>query len=91
MHIPFHLLTLFCSKKNMHLTQVKPKPTQTHMSTKCSPELVVGGCEHQKPPKRIIHAFVANVDAFCLAYPDEPICKNCFIQEAPCTKNHTKN
>lgn len=80
MHIPFHLLTLFCSKKNMHLTQVKPKLVQT-----------IGGCENQKPPERIIHAFVANVEAFCIAYPDEPICTNCFIQEAPCTKNHTKN
>jgi hypothetical protein len=32
---------------------------------------------------RIIHEFVANVEAFCIAYPDEPICKNCFIRDYP--------
>lgn len=37
--------------------------------------------EASKKQTRIIKEFVANVEAFCVAYPDEPICKNCFIRD----------
>lgn len=110
MHIPFHLLSIVCSKKTLHRILIQQSfndykyiGTQFHKKYPMFEQVYNHEFQYYTTPDlptpppnmfsemkqartkqtRIIHEFVANVEAFCLAYPDEAICKNCFIRDYP--------
>ena len=74
----------FNEYKNVYHKFTKTYPEHDFTDTTCFQkypkirEDIVKGSQKQS---RIIKEFVANVEAFCVAYPDEPICKNCFIRD----------
>jgi hypothetical protein len=71
----------FREYKHVYTQFTKTHPQYDFTDTTCYPKIreeIVNGSQKQS---RIIKEFVANVEAFCIAYPDEPICKNCFVRD----------
>ena len=74
----------FKEYKHVYTQFTKTYPEYDFTDTTCFqkyPKIIKDITHGSKKQTSIIKEFVANVEAFCVAYPDEPICKNCFIRD----------
>ena len=74
----------FKEYKHVYTQFAKTYPQYDFTDTACFqkyPKIKEDIYKGSQKQSRIIKEFVANVEAFCVAYPDEPICKNCFIRD----------
>lgn len=68
----------------MYTQFTKTYPQYDFTDTTCFqkyPKIIEDITHGSNKQNSIINEFVANVEAFCVAYPDEKICKNCFIRD----------